>query len=381
MTQHFKFPWPRRLAVAVSGGPDSLCLTWWLSRWAEENSVELLALTVDHGLRPQSGQEAQLVVQWLKEWGLECQILSLSLGQASPQKARQARLRALIGLCHQRGIKDLFLAHHQDDLLETVWMRQQQGSGPKGLAGISSLGFYHGIRLCRPLLALRKQELVDTLQQLKQPFITDPSNIHLKYTRSLARKALQEFSWGQREAFLQEIKGHAHRRLEADERIKAMVPLEHGAGYVTFPFSAFQELMLQDQQWLLLHSLMSQSYCAHPCKRALIINLLTQLNQKSCATGGGCLVYKKRGQVYIFREWKRILPQVCLQPYTFWDSRFLVLEKSFQPVLPLGLYKQDCWVQTQARASFPNISAICYPICSPVPSFVSSFGVSTRVST
>ena len=124
---------PPPVAVAVSGGGDSLCLAWLARHWRPT----LLALVVDHGLRADSAQEARWTVERLRHMGLTARLLTLTdlpYGPGIAARARQARYAALAQACHDAGCVDLLLGHQADDQAETACMRERAGSGPDGLA-------------------------------------------------------------------------------------------------------------------------------------------------------------------------------------------------------------------------------------------------------
>ncbi|MDP1966000.1 MAG: tRNA lysidine(34) synthetase TilS, partial [Reyranella sp.] len=127
------------VAVAVSGGRDSLALALLAHDWARVRGGAIVALIVDHGLRSGSDGEAASTRDLLAGLGIEAGVLCWS--GAKPQSglqeaARTARYRLLSDECRRRGILHLLLAHHADDQEETVTMRAARGSGLDGLAGM-----------------------------------------------------------------------------------------------------------------------------------------------------------------------------------------------------------------------------------------------------
>ncbi|MBM4438672.1 MAG: tRNA lysidine(34) synthetase TilS, partial [Actinobacteria bacterium] len=128
-----------RVAVAVSGGADSLALTLLADEWARRTGRSIAALTVDHGLRPDSAAEASQVGAWLAAARIRHEVLRWE-GQ-KPRSgihaaAREARYRMLTSWCRENDVRDLLLAHHRDDQSETFLMRLARGSGPDGLAAM-----------------------------------------------------------------------------------------------------------------------------------------------------------------------------------------------------------------------------------------------------
>ncbi|KAA8387692.1 tRNA lysidine(34) synthetase TilS [Acetobacter sp. DmW_136] len=179
------------VAMAVSGGGDSLCLAWLASFWRKN----LLALVVDHGLRPESGLEAHQTLARLQAMNIPAQLLvltDLKKGSAMAHRAREARYARLIAACQEHGCTDLLLGHQADDLAETVWMRQNSSSGPEGLAGMGWITVRPDIRLIRPMLGFSRQALRNTLRQAHVEWVDDPSNQDQRAERVRLRYLLQK---------------------------------------------------------------------------------------------------------------------------------------------------------------------------------------------
>ena len=179
----------KAIAIALSGGPDSMALCWLLSHTL---NVTVHAITVDHGLRKDSASEAKRIVGWIKKWPrVKHVILKLKLGKTRiMEAAREERYKALASYCRKHKIRHLFVAHHQDDQAETFLFRLAKGSGLDGLAGISDLQVYDkNLTLVRPLLGVSKEEIISLCQKNKIPFVTDPSNQNTDYARPRLRAA------------------------------------------------------------------------------------------------------------------------------------------------------------------------------------------------
>lgn len=178
------------LAVAVSGGADSLALTLLAARWAAGGGGSLLALHVDHGLRETSCDEAAWLEGRLRSHGIACTILRWQGEKPAhglQERARAERYRLLERACHERGILHLLLAHHADDQGETIAMRAGSGSTAHGLAGMAAVRELSHLRLLRPLLTLPKARLIATLEALGERWIEDPSNRDHRFWRARHR--------------------------------------------------------------------------------------------------------------------------------------------------------------------------------------------------
>ena len=176
-----------RLAVAVSGGPDSLALTLLAARWAGQVGGTVQGLTVDHGLRPEFAAEAEQVVAWLGTHGIVCRVLTWTGPKPATgvqAAARSARYALLAAACREAGILHLLLAHHELDQAETACMRAERGSGQRGLAGMAAVSERAGLRLLRPLLRFAPERLKATLVAVAQPWLDDPGNVAQRFRRA-----------------------------------------------------------------------------------------------------------------------------------------------------------------------------------------------------
>jgi tRNA(Ile)-lysidine synthase len=179
-----------RLAVAVSGGADSLALALLADAWAWARGGDVLALIVDHGLRPAAAAEAATTRQRLAARGMPAQMLHLTglrHGPALAARARAARYAALIRACREAGRLHLLLGHHAADQAETVAMRMLAGSHANGLAAMPARSESAGVRLLRPLLAVPPARLRATLMAAGMAWLDDPSNADPVAQRSRLR--------------------------------------------------------------------------------------------------------------------------------------------------------------------------------------------------
>ncbi|KFM26966.1 tRNA(Ile)-lysidine synthase [Auxenochlorella protothecoides] len=193
----YGLPPTTRLAIALSGGPDSMALAALLSAWHAEVSPDLPpppALIVDHGLRPESGREAAAVAA-----------TASALGLAPRTAARAARYSLLLAACRSSACSGLLTAHHADDQEETFLLRLLHGSGLRGLACMAPLSPWplasntrhrapatHAPPplLLRPLLSVHKAELLAFGAAMGIPHVTDPTNATPAYQRNRLRALL-----------------------------------------------------------------------------------------------------------------------------------------------------------------------------------------------
>lgn len=185
-------PWP--LAVGLSGGGDSLALALIADRWAREADRDLLILTVDHGLRPDS-----------RAWTAACGALAARLGRpfrsltwdgrkpatGLPAAARAARHALLAAAAREAGARVILLGHTADDLAEAAAMRAEGSSTPSPQEWAPSPAWPEGrgVFLLRPMLRIGRSELRDYLRTAGETWIDDPANDDTRFARVRARLA------------------------------------------------------------------------------------------------------------------------------------------------------------------------------------------------
>jgi len=185
------------LVLAVSGGADSTALLVLAARWAKrlKRAPELLAVTIDHGLRPQAAREAAAVKRLARRLGVRHRTLRWRGKKPKtglPQAARMARYRLLAQAAALQGYAHILTAHTLDDQAETVLFRLARGSGLIGLAGMAQasplpVGGQGTIFLVRPLLHVAKVRLVATLKAARIAYSEDPTNRDPRFTRARLR--------------------------------------------------------------------------------------------------------------------------------------------------------------------------------------------------
>ena len=190
------------LVIAVSGGPDSTALLVLAARWHADckRGPALLAVTVDHGLRPESAREARAVKRLATQLGVRHRTLRWTGDKpvtALQEEARRVRYELLAAAARGAGAPYVLTAHTLDDQAETVLLRMARGSGVSGLGAMARetlLASAAGpkrksssIVLVRPLLDLPKKRLIATLAAMGITFADDPSNRDPRFTRPRLR--------------------------------------------------------------------------------------------------------------------------------------------------------------------------------------------------
>ena len=179
--------WQRlHYGVAVSGGPDSMALLWLMATLLPG---QVRAVTVDHGLRRESAEEARMVAGFCAREHIAHATLTppVPLRGSLQAAARSERYRLMEDWRAAHGLAHLLTAHHADDQLETIVMRLNRSSGVGGLAAIRAR-----YRLVlRPLLGWRHAELLRIALDHDIPFVDDPSNSDDRFDRARLRHALR----------------------------------------------------------------------------------------------------------------------------------------------------------------------------------------------
>ncbi len=188
-----------RIGIAVSGGPDSLALLL-LAAVVRPGQVE--AATIDHGLRPESADEARFVAEICERLGLVHLVVRVSVGGGSSlqAQARSARYRALRDWAVERGLDAVATAHHADDQAETLLMRLARGAGLSGLSATRRKRVLApGIHLVRPLLDWRRQDLAAIVRSAGLQAVDDPANRDPRHDRSRFRGLIERSDWADSE--------------------------------------------------------------------------------------------------------------------------------------------------------------------------------------
>lgn len=195
----------QKLVVAVSGGPDSVCLAHILWTWARESAFPALCLAhFNHGWRGAESDADQAFVESLYTgWRVQCPTLELRLGNSKSSSpvplesgnrenaAREMRYAWLAEVARRQDFPCVLTGHTADDQAETVVHRMLRGSGLKGLRGIAPRRTLEsGVELARPLLEATRAEVLDYLNIVAQGFRVDSSNQDLQFTRNRIRHEL-----------------------------------------------------------------------------------------------------------------------------------------------------------------------------------------------
>jgi len=320
----------------------ALCLL--LARWCHAHGHRLVAVTVDHGLRPDSAAEAERVSAWLVARGIEHEILKWRGTKPTTglqAAARSARFTLLADHALSLGAQALFLAHHVQDQAETMAMRLARGSGPDGLAGIRSRQMRAGIPVLRPLLTLSPVRLRAHCLAEAQIWVEDPSNQDRRFERVRVRQQAQGMAdVGLDSRRLNRLARVFGRLRDWSEARLADFLTEFGnldpRGFAVLDLPAVLNLPLPLRAKLLSGLLQSIGGLDYPPRANQMSRFLNWLSDGpgQRTTLGGCLVWRGRGDMlWIARETPLETGPKMLrsQGMSRWDGRFDITWSGAQP--------------------------------------------------
>jgi tRNA(Ile)-lysidine synthase len=325
------------LAVAVSGGPDSLALAILADHWARQRGGDIRALTVDHQLRPESRDEIRQLAAWLAARAIRHEVLVWAGEKPRTgiqETARLARYRLLGDWCLANGCLHLLTGHHRDDQIETNLIRRRAHSGPDGLAGMSAIRELPECRLLRPLLGVARHRLMALLEAERQPFISDPSNLDLAFERSRLRHGDNTPAAGIGVSpFLGEIHALGRARVAREQELKILLARHvalHPAGFAVLdPAVLSQNSSEMADRLLAAVTTAVGGGATYPPRRERVARLREVLGGRDRRghTLGGCRFAIWRDRILVTRELAKATPPLRLRPgeRIIWDRRFEII--------------------------------------------------------
>jgi tRNA(Ile)-lysidine synthase len=326
------------LAVAVSGGADSIALLYLTNNYARARNGRVVAITVNHNLRLEAEDEAKQVKKWCIKQDIEHHILYWQppspIISSIQENARNARYQLMLDWCRKNNILHLLTAHHLDDQVETMFFRLARGSGLEGLSAMSAQNIVGGVRLLRPLLSIPKIRLLATLEQEKQTWIEDSSNQNSIYTRVHIRQQLAQAKDNiilkERSNVVASKLGIFRNLLENNlvSQITNSVFI-FSKGYVSINFHKFNKL--ENEVTLkalgnLIRTLSGSKHLPRTNKLEQLNNLIRSNRLNSKYSVGGLLFETVKDHILVYREDKAIEGPIIIEPgiATLWDRRFVV---------------------------------------------------------
>ncbi|MDP6473483.1 MAG: tRNA lysidine(34) synthetase TilS [Alphaproteobacteria bacterium] len=330
------------LAVAVSGGSDSLALCLLADGWARRRKGRVTALTVEHGLRPESPAEAKQVARWLKGRGIAHRTLpwrGRKPGSGVQAAARGARMALLADWCRRHHVLHLLSGHQLEDQAATLLLRLCAGSGGEGLAAMPLVQDLDvpgsaAVRLVRPLLGTPEQRLKAVLRDESQAWIDDPSNRDSAYARTRLAVALDQLGG---EGMTAPRLARTARRLGKDRaaldiacgELLARSALPHPAGFARLDWAEWRKAPDAVSLRALIRLLASVGARPFGPRLERVERLCEELRggyPERAATLGGCRILPYRATLLICREPGAVQGSVAVKPgqALLWDGRFRI---------------------------------------------------------
>ncbi len=352
------------IAVACSGGPDSMVLAHLGRQWAQSRGGNVTALVVDHGMRPGSVQEAETVRGWLAAAQIDAVVLTRPGPPPAADRqasARRARYALMGQWCRRAGVLHLLLGHHREDQAETLLLRLARGSGVDGLAAMAPVHETADLRLLRPLLDVPRERLRAFLKRESCPYVRDPSNDDPAFARVRMRAALPALA----------AEGLTPARLAATARrmARARTTLESAATEALaraaeiYPegFAVVAPGMLCGlPEEVALRALSRLLACVGGAAYGPRLERLERLHRwlvdgASAGTGrtlAGCRIQRRSSGILICRESAAAQDSVAARDGAIWDGRFrLSVSGPLPAACRLGRLGQTGWTQlVRARA-------------------------------
>lgn len=377
---------PSDIALAVSGGGDSMAMLYFAHSWTRVFGLRLWVVTVDHGLRPESAAEAAMVAAECNALGWPHATLRWHWdGQGNlMDAARRARL-SLIDRW-RGGLEHVLMAHTADDVAETFLQRLKRGSGVEGLSAMAPrrrvclhpndkpglpdadvtathrppivsrgdaglAGCSPDFEILRPCLDMRRDDLRHVLKTLQGRWVDDPSNDDQSYDRVRMRRLLADLNG--HGLGTETLAPTAQRMARAQVALRARAAQVWGdigqedrdAGHILFDRTGFAAVEEDTQLRLLAAALQYVSTAKYRPRLASLEDLLDRLLSGGAGTLHGCETRCERNQIRVYREFARVADRtVRIGVSPVWDNRWRISGCDFKG-LTLRALGEDGWAQ------------------------------------
>lgn len=329
---------PKSLAIAVSGGSDSIALLHLTSAWVKQSDIEIIVFSVNHNLRTESSEEISYVKNITQKLGHKFYELSWNCGENKAglqERARQGRYDLMSEKCLELSIDTLLTAHHMDDMLETYLMRKAKKSGIFGLSS-SNCTFYNNIRILRPLFNYSKLELIEYLQANDIMWHEDHTNQSDLYERNRIRKEIASLSKNRKIEIKNELSSINKRAaiLNEDLIIEMAESLQiNDCGFASIDLqrltNSCPDIQIQILNYILTIISGKSSLPRFRSMEKLLHKLSAPINFAPVSLHG-CILKLQNNKLWIFREKSAI--NSALTKFSdlscSWDNRFDILSRT-----------------------------------------------------
>lgn len=336
----------QKIAVAVSGGSDSLALLFMACE--KLGSQNVIAITFNHKLRKEAYDEALFVKKQCQK--LKCEHILLEADDAHPikasqNKARIARYQHILAYCHGHHIPYLFLAHHKNDQAETYYIRLYQQSHLWGLAAMP-ISYKQGhVCVVRPFIDESSYKLKNYLKEKNMEWIEDPSNQNDKYLRVKIREAFKENKLKQPN--IKAIQSYRQNMLSLMEKWLTCHSQIKGAGLLMIDKQAFMELPKELSLHILKLTIQAIGYRSYGLSLKEIDEKYQDILSPLLFSIGHCLIFSDSQYLYIQHEYRahRQRKSCAMEKgYILYDKRFHIFypKEAEIEVSYVGDYKKTC---------------------------------------
>lgn len=318
------------IAVAVSGGVDSMVLLYLADLWAKKHSKNLTILTVNHNLRSLAAFECDSVIAAANQLSHKAVILNWQGDRYKSNmqaQARESRYELMTHYCHAHDILVLLTAHHHDDYLENFAIRQERKSGLLGQSS-SYINFINDVMILRPLYDITKEQLINEAKKQGVRWFEDASNNSSKYLRSMIRNDI---------AHNQKLKSSLTTNLlEVNDQARTLTIklIAIFASIVTissFGFAVIDKTKYKSAEYecklnilnLVLTIIGGKThYPRYNSVKKVIDHIQSDEYNKKLNLHGCCIITIDE-EIYICRDFGRILPNpLSVKSRAKWDNRF-----------------------------------------------------------
>ena len=301
----------KNFTVAVSGGPDSMALAGLSNILMSEKKNKVFYALVDHGIRKNSEKESKQVKKLLEKNNIKLEILKnkKKIIKNIQKNAREIRYKLLSNFCKKKRTSYLLTAHHQDDQIETFFIRLSRGSGVEGLSSMSEkTKISYGINLIRPFLDSKKKELSYISKKIFRKTFKDPSNTNKKFLRTNIRnlKSILEQKGLDPQKIANSIKNitltkkainfyvvKSMKKFVKFKKKETVLNLEH-----------FKKEPDEIKFRIINNIVKKRANTYYPPRSYKVVNLINrfQSNKLKKCTLGGCIFEKRKNQLHVSRE-------------------------------------------------------------------------------
>ena len=330
--------------LGLSGGVDSVCLLNLLKKYIEQkNHINLFPIIIDHQIRKNSSIEAKKVKKYSEILGFKTKIKKIQ--QIPPEGNIQNWARL-----HRRNLlikesislnSNLILAHHEDDQIETLFMRLIKGSGFSGMLGMKKISEWEQVMIIRPLLSFKKNEVLQYVKDNKLFYVNDLSNKNLNYERVYTRRLLKLIKVKSEENIEKLLEKFSHLSfrllLLLQKKLKHWIlnyVKFYNHGSISIDFNKLNKLYNISPKFcsLLLGKLIKNvgGNRFMPKQKKILIKLRSLFKENlNKFTLGNVILYVKFDKLYLIKEERNLFINnyVKKDKFQYFDNRFILFSK------------------------------------------------------